>query len=168
MAKPGKSMDGKRTAADDIAIAERNKKILDLRIGGMSFPAIARQVGLSGPGAVFKIYRKLIREVYRESAEEALTLEIEKTNRVHMALFPRAIGSKDLPPDYKAVDCLVKVWSRYDSLLGIDARTVIQIEQHRDHGERIKALEQGIETGESRPANLPPRAKPTTENGNDD
>lgn len=164
LAKTGKSLDGKRTATDDVAIAERNKKILDLRIGGMSFPAIARQVGLSGPGAVYKIYRKLIKEIYRESAEEALTLEIEKTNRVHMALFPRAIGSKEIPPDYKAVECLIKIWSRYDSLLGLDVKTQIQLEQHRDYGKRIDALEQGLgQDNESGTANLPARAKPTNE-----
>lgn len=138
MSEAGKTRDGK----DQAAIADRRRRALVLRLAGASYPEIARQLGLAGPGSSYKIVQKALKATYQEPADEVRKLELERLDRLQLAIWGQATGSKDKPPDHQALDRVLKIQSLRMALLGIDARTTIQVEQHRELKGRVEALEQ--------------------------
>lgn len=74
-----------RTNYATVAAKEQQRYILECRKKGMSFPAIAQSLGLSNP-YVYKQFKKALREITEETAEEVLQLELAKLDDLESTL----------------------------------------------------------------------------------
>jgi hypothetical protein len=108
-----------RTGKNPAEIAERRRRALDLRKAGATYDAIAREMGLSGSGAAFKIVKNALKATYREPAEDVRKLELERLDRLTLALWKRAQNGES-----EAIDRVLKLMDRRAKLLGLDAPTV--------------------------------------------
>jgi hypothetical protein len=127
MPETGKTRRGKVSTET----ADRRAKALELRRAGLGYAEIARQIGVSGPGAAYKIVRDALKATYQEPADDVRKLELDRLDRLQLAMWKRALGGKDpagnpVPPDYEAVDRLFKIMKHRAELLGLKAPTVIE------------------------------------------
>ncbi len=97
-------------------IAERRRKALDLRKAGASYDAIAQQLRLSGSGSAYKIVQAALKATYREPADDVRKLELERLDRLTLALWSRAQQGET-----EAIDRVLKLMDRRAKLLGLDA-----------------------------------------------
>jgi hypothetical protein len=111
MAKNGETRTGKK----QVEQAERRRHALALRAAGVGYEDIAKQVGLSGPGPAYKIVQAALKATYREPADEVRKLELERLDRLTLALWQRAKGGES-----EAIDRVLKLMDRRAKLLGLD------------------------------------------------
>lgn len=107
----------RRTPAKMIESAERRRRVLELRKKALTFDAIAKLVGLGSRQAAQQAYKRAIAEITREPAEEARTLELERTDRMLRGLIKK--GAFD--GDTTAVLAMCRVLDRRAKYLGLDA-----------------------------------------------
>ncbi len=104
--------------------ALRRPKSLDMRIGGLSYRDIGRQLGVSYETAridVKTILKETLDEA-KEEAEELRQIEVERLDILWNKWFARAIGSKELKimPDKDAALRCLQIMKRRAELLGLD------------------------------------------------
>lgn len=90
---------------------------LDYRLKGMSYRAIAKEMGVN-PGTAHKYVQdaiKVIQEEYTEKAEILVTLERQKLDRLEVGLTKAARNG-----DIKAATVMLKIMERRAKLLGLD------------------------------------------------
>ena len=117
------------TGPELLATAERRAYVLQLRRGGATYRDIAGNVlntfgadklpqGWDERYAYKDVKRELdrVRGEIAESAEDVLTLELERLDRMFLTMFDRAIKG-----DEKAVDRCLRIMQRRSDLLGLDA-----------------------------------------------
>lgn len=137
--KPGPRNSGKRKINPETA--ELRRRALELKIAGLTFDSIAKQLGLKGgSGSAHRVCQEAIRDIYREPADEFRTLELERIERLHRTYWPLAMGigplgpdgkPKRLAPDVKAFDRIMHLMQQRMALEGFDVKTQMHLEQHR-------------------------------------
>jgi len=110
---PGKYRVGK---SDEVGVAEKRRRALELRKAGADYEAIARQVGYASGSGAFKAIQAALKDVVREPAEEVRTIELERLDRIMLGLWKQATSG-----DARAVDRVLKIMERRAKLLGLDA-----------------------------------------------
>lgn len=97
---------------------ERQKQALDLRKSGATYDAIGQALGISTQGAYKAVIRALdsLNAKISEGAEQLRRLELERLDRLFLAVYPAAISGS-----FEAVDRALKVMARRARLLGLDA-----------------------------------------------
>jgi transposase-like protein len=112
-----KMTEGKtRTGKNPTLAAERRRIALELRKEGAGYQAIARQLGLHGPGSAYKIVQAALKATYREPADEVRKLELARLDRLMLALWERARAG-----EASATDRVLKIMERRSRYLGLDA-----------------------------------------------
>jgi len=109
--------------ASHLATIKNRASALELRRAGASLREIANAIGVSHVQAkrYLDAAMKDLQDAQNDSAEATRAVELDRLDRLHMALWPRAIGGKDKAPDYHAIDRLVRIADRRAKLLGLDA-----------------------------------------------
>jgi hypothetical protein len=108
---------------NDPALIEKRRKALRLRKAGMGYESIASKVGYSNAGAAYKAVQAALKATIQEPADDVRTLEIERLDRLMLALWKLALeGESD------AIDRVLKIMDRRAKLLGLDAPT--KVTQH--------------------------------------
>ena len=74
--------------------AERQQRVLQLRIRGLSFDAIGKQLGCSAQIA-FKVYRKALRAIVHPAVEELRALEAERIADLRQRIWSELAGRAD-------------------------------------------------------------------------
>lgn len=124
----------------------RDARALELRRAGMSYTAVAKELGVAYSSAYEMVHRAL-RDQAREGLEEARQIELERLDRaqraVEQVLATRHILVQqgnvikdprtgqpmlDDAPILSAVDRVVKLSKRRSELLGLDAPTRVEQE----------------------------------------
>jgi hypothetical protein len=82
----------------------------------MGYAEIAKQLGLSSPGNAYRIVKNALKATYREPADDVRKLELERLDRLTMALWKRAQSG-----EAEAIDRVLKLMDRRAKLLGLDA-----------------------------------------------
>ena len=118
--------------------ARRDAWVAELRAGGLTYAQIAARVGLSKQ-AVHAGHRRAVRGVMRETAQEAVDLELDRLDllyRTALGVMARrhvlsqngrivrdADGTplEDWAPRLAAIDRCLKIMERRSRLLGLDA-----------------------------------------------
>ena len=96
MARPGASPEVRQKAA------ERQRQVLQLRLRGLSFDAIGKQLGCSQQIA-FKVYRKALRAIVHPAVEELRKLEAGTHCRLATADMVRLAGRPEPADPQKAI-----------------------------------------------------------------
>lgn len=93
---------------------ELERKVLELRRAGASFPDIEKQ--LKTPhSTVYSAYRRAIARTLREPAADVRALEADRLDRIQAAVWTKAMRG-----DLAAVDRVLRVMERRAELLGLD------------------------------------------------
>ena len=107
MARPGASPEVRQRAD------ERQRQVMQLRIHGLSFDAIGKQLGCSQQIA-FKVYRKALRAIVHPAVEEMRKLEGERIADLRQRIWSELAGrpnpkdpQKTVRPDPEIVATLV-------------------------------------------------------------
>lgn len=80
----------KEQANKKISLQERRKRALDLRKAGATYQTIADKNGVSYSQA-YKDVQVALKGITRESAEDVLTLELERLDRIFLTHYANAI-----------------------------------------------------------------------------
>lgn len=103
---------------NDPETADRWAKALRYRRAGMSLARIAAKLGYAdASGARYAIVEGM-KAIVREPAEEVRAMELERLDRLMLAIWPKATGKE---PDYDATDRVLKIMDRRAKLLGLDS-----------------------------------------------
>jgi len=133
-----------KTGKRKLTAKERERIALDMRIKGKTFKEIAEVLGITEAGA-FKAAQRAIQkldEKLKEKAEQVLTLEIERLNRMIDVLWPQVEAG-----EYAAVDRILRVMERRAKYLGLDKPAGLAISGEITHKheltqeERLKRLQ---------------------------
>ena len=122
------------------AAAKRRQIALNLRYAGAGYRAIGQQLGVSHVQA-FRDVQQAIDELNangRKLAERVRDLELERLDRLTLALWPKARTGDD-----RAIRSLVALMERRARLLGLDAAQKYEHSGHLDLGpvrERLAGL----------------------------
>jgi len=108
---------------------EREVEALNLRKSGATYDQIGKALGITTQGAYKAIIRSLKRlnEQNSESSEELRRLEIERLDRMLVAIWPQVLNGNQ-----GAVDRAIKISERRAKLLGLDAPTRADITSNSD------------------------------------
>jgi hypothetical protein len=109
---------GNQGGKNALAVADRRRRALELRQDGIGYAAIATRLGYRTPSAAWKAVRAGLRETLREPAEAVRRIELDRLDQITSVLWPAATAE---PPNFKALDRLLKVMQRRAALLGLDA-----------------------------------------------
>lgn len=99
--------------------------IIDRRIRGETFDAIAVAVGLASKQTAHALYTRALREIQddrAETTEAARSFELERLDRIESAAWARV----DLG-DPRALDVLIRISDRRARLLGLDAPAKVDL-----------------------------------------
>lgn len=107
----------------DPAVIEKEKKVLELRLMGVTFDVIAQQVGYASPGSAHNAYKRALLRTLREPAEELRELEVARLDRLLSGIWTKALRG-----EVSAVQAALKIMERRSKLLGLDAPQKIQAE----------------------------------------
>lgn len=132
-----------------IETAERRRFVLELRKQGINYRQIA-DAAVSKFGAAvlpagwderyaYKDVARALEQIRTETAESAdsiRTLELERLDRLMVALWPRASRA-----DEHAIDRILKIMQRRAQLVGLDAPATVRLETWQD--EIVQLLRDG-------------------------
>lgn len=107
-------------AAVKLAAADRRLRALELRKAGATLHQIAAQTGVSHEQSRKDLQRAMADLLAEQnaSAEELRALELERLERLHIALWKQATDGH-----HGAIDRLLRIAERRAKLLGLDAPT---------------------------------------------
>lgn len=141
----------------DAELAERDEKIWQLRLRGLSLRQIGAEVGLSHP-SVHEILKRGYQERVYPLVDEQRAVELERLdlwtvaagevlNREHIHVSNGRIvrDENDKPirddgPVLAAIDRLVRLAERRARLLGLDAPTRVQADVNTQESDAVRAL----------------------------
>lgn len=112
MASPSRS----KATPNRIAIAERERDALELRIGGKTYDQIADALGYSERGGAAKAVSRALAATIQEPADELRRLEAERLDALDRVLWPLALDG-----NLGAVARCLAIMARRAKLFGLDA-----------------------------------------------
>ncbi len=118
-----------KTSPRKMRAKEREVEALNLRKSGATYDQIGKALGITTQGAYKAIIRSLKRlnEQNSESSEELRRLEVERLDRMLVAIWPQVLNGNQ-----GAVDRAIKISERRAKLLGLDAPTRADITSNND------------------------------------
>lgn len=140
---PGES----KSSARRIEARLRQAQALRLRMGGASFDDIARQLGYQTKGGAYRAVEAALRDVPKHDAEAYRALNLERLNRMFLALFPDAITPATLLADRQraAAECRAII-AEINKLVGAYApeRIKVMLEEAVERAAEVEARERGL------------------------
>lgn len=109
-----KTQKRKEQAAKKISLQERRKRALDLRKAGATYQTIADKNGVSYSQA-YKDVQHSLKGITRESAEDVLTLELERLDRLFLTHYANAIQG-----DTSSARIALQIMDRRSRYFGLD------------------------------------------------
>jgi len=113
--------------------ARKEQQVLELRRAGVTFDAIAEQVGYANRGSARKAYqRALARAAATVDLDEARQLEVDRLDRLQVGLWRKAVQG-----DVQAADRVLKI---------IEQRSRLVAAPTANSGDVLAAFEQTVES----------------------
>lgn len=133
--------------------AERRVKSLELRKAGLGYRQIGEQLGVSEQQAWRDVKKALegLAEMEQDAARELRQLEVERLDALLSPLWLRARGRRiqhddgtveDVPPDYAAVDRVMRLMEARRRLLGLDVQP-----EDKDHEVIVRVVHEARKDG---------------------
>lgn len=115
---------GNNTNAKAINRAERDNRALELRKSGETLQRIANACGYCSASHAQQAIVKKIREIPRQNAEDVRTIEMERLDRMFLALWKKVKEG-----DEGAIETSLKVMARRSKLMGLDAPLAVDLKK---------------------------------------
>lgn len=103
-------------AEQDMQAAERAKQVIELRLQGWEFDAIAERCGYASRSGAYNTWKRHLRSMSRPALEDARRESEMRLNRAIRLLEPKLVQS-----DPRAMEALAKLEERRAKLFGMDA-----------------------------------------------
>ena len=97
-------------------LVDKEIKVLELRRAGLTWQRIAEETGYADHTGAYAAYKRAIRRTTQEPADELRELEIDRVDRLQLALWPKAMKG-----DTNAINTIIRLMQRRADLLGLDA-----------------------------------------------
>lgn len=94
---------------------DRELKVLELRRAGLTWQRIAEQVGYADHSGAYLAYKRALKRVLKQPAEELRQAEIDRLDRLQLAAWPKAMQG-----DNSAIATVLRIMERRAKLLGLD------------------------------------------------
>lgn len=111
---------GHRTPKMKAEDAEREKRVMEMVIGGYTFARIAEVLGYADPSSAHKAYKRGLLKTVRPAAEEIRAQEEERLDHLTRVWLPLALGLNGAAPSPKAAEIVAKLMDRRSKMFGID------------------------------------------------
>ena len=107
---------GEKLSPKRIAAQEKGRQALELRMAGMDFDGIAKQLGYADPSGAYRAVDRLLKRRYSATVEEYRRLELARLDRIGRPQHIRAAEG-----DGKAAQVALQITDRRMRLTGMDA-----------------------------------------------
>jgi hypothetical protein len=107
---------------------EKEKEVLSLRRGGLTFDLIAARVGYASASGAHKAYLKACSRIIYEDVVEVRNAEMDRLDIAQAAIWGDVTNGTDAQTRARAVLALMKIMERRARLLGLDMPTKAQVE----------------------------------------
>lgn len=107
-----------------IEAVERQRKAVELRKAGMSYEAIADELGYAGKSGAYKAVSSALTRTLQEPADELRALELARLDDMLKGLWVNARKG-----NVYAIDRVLKIMQRRAELLGLDAPKTVKVVQ---------------------------------------
>jgi len=114
------------------AVLDKELQIIELRRAGVTWEKIAREVGFKNASGAYKMYQRAAERMIRPSLDEYRDTVLDRFERMHMAVWPRAKEG-----DLRAIDTALRIAEKEIKLLGLDAPTKITAEVTVYEGQQL-------------------------------
>ena len=121
-----------RKKAPSPAVLDKEIKIIELRRAGVTWEKIALEVGFRNASGAYKMYQRAAERMVRPHLEEYRDMQLDRLERMHMAVWPRA---KD--GDLRAIDTALRIADREANLLNLNAPIKVQAEVTVYEGQQL-------------------------------
>lgn len=124
-------------APDKWVVEQRRRQVIQLRLAGVSFPEIGRQLAdqygdVEDKAALARVdwqrAREKSRRLTEESVEELRALNVERLERLLAAVWPKALKGEDP----KHIDAAGRIIERLFKLQGLEPPTQVQLSARID------------------------------------
>jgi len=105
------------------SVLERERKVLELRRGGLTFDLIAKELDFKHASGAHKAYLNACKRIVLSEVVEIRNIETERLD-----IAQTAIWNGVLRGDIPAINTLLRIMERRARLLGLDSPTRAQIE----------------------------------------
>ena len=110
-------------AVPDPAQLDRELKVLELRRAGLTWQRIAEEVGYADHSGAYMAYKRAMKRVLQQPAEELRNAELDRLDRLQLAIWQKAMRGET-----NAIGTVLRIMERRARLLGLDAPQKIQAE----------------------------------------
>jgi len=109
-----------------IKAAEKQRKALEARKAGHTYPEIAKMCGYKSEQYAYEAVKTAIHKIIKEPAKEVLALETQRLDKLMLGCWKVATSG-----DLRAIDRVVRIMERRANLLGLDAprKSEAQVQQ---------------------------------------
>jgi len=119
---------------NDPAVIEKERKVLEMRLAGITFELIAKQVGFASAGACYNAYKRALVRTLQEPADAVREAEIARLDRLMQGVWTQALRGET-----RSVDAVLRIMDRRARLLGLDAPIKQQLEVNTYERDSIDA-----------------------------
>jgi len=127
---------GRPTKREQLELAERRAKAVNLRKSGMQYADIAHELGYHDASHALKDINRAIREIPRADTEELVALELLRLDALLEAMWVEALGGSTWH-----VDRCLAISDRRARLLGLDQPTKVEVRSVSDLDAALFELE---------------------------
>lgn len=120
-----------KTSPVRIAAKERRSLALKLRLAGIQFKDIGKQLGCSRQRAA-QLVEGEMENIIAQNAE--LAAQVRDMELVRLDTIQSGIWSQATSGNHGAIDRVLRIMERRSKLLGLDAPQQLQVESHDGHG----------------------------------
>lgn len=130
----------------DLAVFDKERRVLELRRAGVTFDLIAQEVGYSNAsGAHHAFTRAMKRTLNDAGADEIRELEADRLDRLQRFAWPQAAQG-----DLRSIETILRIMARRARLLGLDSpikQEVTTFEGGSDIDREVQRLVSLLDTG---------------------
>lgn len=101
----------------------KEKQVLNLRRGGLTFDLIAQRVGYGNPSSAAQAYRRALKRIVYEEVESVRKVESDRLDLAQSAIW-QGVTQGDIP----SINTLLRIMQRRAALLGLDMPVKVQQE----------------------------------------
>lgn len=110
-------------AVPDPEQLDKEVKVLELRRAGLTWQRIAEEVGYADHSGAYVAYKRAMKRVLQQPAEELRNAELDRLDRLQLAVWQKAMRGET-----NAIGSVLRIMERRAKLLGLDAPQKIQAE----------------------------------------